>query len=1105
MFLTLAHKLGAKVDEAGLENLWDVISYPFLGEEAHAALTAHLKDLVAAADSLQAWKSSPHGSTVRFEDDGTLASVRTYLRVIIADSDARSDAQKGAIVPNLNQTSEHDEISRFATSASPLAQQARGDIWEATREFFTSGAFSKASTRKMPNPLYFMNEEDVLMPENPLMGFHLATGYTPLTELSPLRPDLSDDSDDPRSLKSAKVQFNEWAHALCGRLGSLLTISLVSADPLAYCDSVQRLASGEQNTGSYRMQNSADELRLDSKSVGQFDAIEASHITGNRIRTLITLASAVPLLKDVPWSTIYTELNIRMGDMRENPLEDILYAETHAVSLLLGVGAAEIATNTSSTSIVDDVLLGIEDDVELGNQTSPIHYRLSWKHIHALSGEPSRGPLNISADELVDLLTELDEKISTVEERSTESLRSGRGPTVYYRLALLVPLIKAASRHIQFPVAEACSKLLDTINQDPKRAGIPEELHELSLQMHRRGLYSASYLADPVSPDSRETKAAAVPTVAAVSAVIKDSSELESFFAVDQVEKKAISFEARVTHSKGKVEMFRDLQLISGSSVEVTGPPNLSGFQERGLNIDMDGDPDGKKLIVLSFWIPITLLVNEDVEFQLVGMPSPMVEGFYGITLCKGKLVDELASSDPQFIITPSMPSSKGESIKFSPDAPVKGVAYDLQTPGRPDDGQGAVTIQFSTEEKTTTLVARQNLRSKQAKKLLADKVPIAIKQSGPFSLNVVFITQADALIYTVRYPVPVTCVGIKTRVARTTGWIEVITPFATHEENPELSNSIFPSMLSSSGVPVPLNLPQLNLDSLPALDLSDEAAIKWIITLTSFQFSSRERVERATADEKTGMTESSRINFKESLFSMFMASTGLQGGQTGLFVLNQPGGEGVHMIMLVSAVRLDCAANSVVLDAAVIPLTAEMINDPEMESFLLVLRTLEICSLDVDEEELKIWKSVLPALSERCRTWEHGPSCEYKQAGATAPLSLKIGEPVLCSCGKGQIPEAFLGLPGWKEAASKHAVRLGISPAFACPLVERTVDFAGVMPRAKEVARCKACGTTEGDLDEGGKLRRCVGCRGVLYCSGECQKKDWKKHRFECKEGEQS
>lgn len=1055
--------------------------------------------MIAAAESLEKWKATPFASAVKLEDEATAASIKDYLTTAILSYESKPDARE-VIVPNLNQTSQHGEVSRFATSASPLAQQARGDIWESTRGFFTTGAFSESADGKLPNPLYVSNG-GVLMPENPLMGFHLATSYTPLTELSPLRPELSDAPDSHRSLESAKVQFSEWTHALCEHLGSSLTISLVVADPVAYCDAVQRLASGDKDAGAYRMQNSVEALHLSPSSVKAFDTIEASNVTGNRIRTLLTLASAAPLLKDAPWSTIFTEFNIWMGEMRENPLEDLLYAETRAVELLLGVGAAEVATNSSSSSIVDDVLLGIEDNVPIGNQTSPIYYRLSWKHIHSLSGEASRFPMSISAQHLVDLLIELDHKIFASEERHKEAIRS-RGTSQLYCLSDLVPLIKAAARHVQFPITEVCVKFLDAVNKEPKRPGISEELHELTLQMHLRGLYSASYLADPVSPDSRETKAASVPTVAAVSVVVKDYSPLESFFGADQVEHRAISFEAHVVHSKGKAEIFRDLQFISAGEVEVTGPPNLSGFQERAIRVKSPRGEDGERLVVLSFWVPIALLVNEDVEFRLIGQPYPLVEGVYGITVCRGTLVDELASDEPQFIITPSMPSPSGKSITFKPDAPVKGVAYDVQTPGRPDDCQGPVAINYSAADKATTLVARQNLRSEHGRKLLADKVPIAIKQSGPFSLNVVFVKDEDALIYTLHYPAPVTTVGIKSRVARTTGYIEVIAPFSAYENNPELSNSIFPSTLSTNGLPVPVNLPNLNLNNLPALDLANEAAAKWIITLTSFQFSSKERLDRAGANEETGMTQSNRVNFKESLFSMFMTATGLQGGQTGLFVLNQPGGQGVHMVLLVSAVRLDCSSNSVVLDAAVIPLTAEILKDKEMEDFLLLLRTLEICSLDVDEGELEVWKSVLPAMSERCRTWEHLPSCEYKEPGAAAPLSLKPGGPVLCGCGKGRLPENFVGIPGW-DAASKHAVRVAISPAFACPLVERTVDFAAVMPAEKEVPKCHVCGKKEEDLQDGEQLRRCTGCLGVLYCSGACQKKDWKKHRFECKQPE--
>ena len=43
----------------------------------------------------------------------------------------------------------------------------------------------------------------------------------------------------------------------------------------------------------------------------------------------------------------------------------------------------------------------------------------------------------------------------------------------------------------------------------------------------------------------------------------------------------------------------------------------------------------------------------------------------------------------------------------------------------------------------------------------------------------------------------------------------------------------------------------------------------------------------------------------------------------------------------------------------------------------------------------------------------------------------------------------------------------------------------------------CNACGTTEAML---GDYQRCGGCKDIFYCSPECQKTDWSKHKKSCK-----
>jgi hypothetical protein len=124
------------------------------------------------------------------------------------------------------------------------------------------------------------------------------------------------------------------------------------------------------------------------------------------------------------------------------------------------------------------------------------------------------------------------------------------------------------------------------------------------------------------------------------------------------------------------------------------------------------------------------------------------------------------------------------------------------------------------------------------------------------------------------------------------------------------------------------------------------------------------------------------RVNYKESLFSMFMSFAGLQGGTANIFVLDKPNDGGGQIIILVSSLRLDLANHTVVLDCAVVPLIFKIM--PGLDLFLAattlpgvgpILRTI------VDHDELTLWREILPSQVERCRSWEHKPSCEYQFA----------------------------------------------------------------------------------------------------------------------------
>lgn len=53
--------------------------------------------------------------------------------------------------------------------------------------------------------------------------------------------------------------------------------------------------------------------------------------------------------------------------------------------------------------------------------------------------------------------------------------------------------------------------------------------------------------------------------------------------------------------------------------------------------------------------------------------------------------------------------------------------------------------------------------------------------------------------------------------------------------------------------------------------------------------------------------------------------------------------------------------------------------------------------------------------------------------------------------------------------------------------------------PKSALDKTCAVCKKPEPKVEEGKKLRYCSRCEMVLYCSRECQKTDWKRHKKDC------
>ena len=236
-------------------------------------------------------------------------------------------------------------------------------------------------------------------------------------------------------------------------------------------------------------------------------------------------------------------------------------------------------------------------------------------------------------------------------------------------------------------------------------------------------------------------------------------------------------------------------------------------------------------------------------------------------------------------------------------------------------------------------------------------------------------------------------------------------------------------------------------------------------------------------------------MNVKATIHAILVGATGVQRQQSRVFGLNVKGN--TDTVIFVPTLRFDLASNTLVADAYVLPLNEGRVRKVEKT---LVAVIGELLHVELWGDEVVAWKRLLPALAERCRTWKHGPNCEFL-AKKLIPLSLEHESDPLCSCGKGKdVSEAFVKEKKW-ESATPFVTRIALGPIFGVPYVESVGGFTETIARELDKGfeerrdRCARCGGPGKP-----KLLVCGACKNSSYCSVGCQKEDWKKHKSTCK-----
>jgi hypothetical protein len=343
-------------------------------------------------------------------------------------------------------------------------------------------------------------------------------------------------------------------------------------------------------------------------------------------------------------------------------------------------------------------------------------------------------------------------------------------------------------------------------------------------------------------------------------------------------------------------------------------------------------------------------------------------------------------------------------------------------------------------------------------------------------------------------------------RIARKSGWIEVITPFVTNISGSSFNFTKFSIIKEAAGRYYSWNMPRLLINLLPQLKLSTKNDLNWINMNISSFFSIRERSlrEKHLNDLTTGDVF---VDLKENIFSLFVRGAGIKLTPTSkperpqkIFFLNTQDG-GVMTIIFCIGIRLEPNNNTLVADSYVLPLTPEIVSILAKE--LSILRDKNVIILNCTMDSYELWTLYIKASVERSRSWNHRRSCTGK---------LKDGmfdhlQQFLCRCGAGKMANEFEANVEWKPF-TPFVTRCLFTPLFPVQCMEPIItmsigrsqissqgDIKGNSPTDESCLTCKAKGGAVS-----GKLLTCTGCRKATYCSKECQKKDWKYHKASCR-----
>jgi len=389
--------------ENRLSSIWNIFYHMMLDKDSLSLLIEQCRKLVPLAQDMQTWKLGPYAHIVTMCDNATLFDIQRFWKLWLGTADFNvqqtkrftenfQDGLKGVRARNKDCF-----IMTSMRSAGPLAPVTLIAATDQFESFWTSGVTDDGIQAAKPainvNPTFAFSASGdkfaVHYATDPILGFHLAE------TLASSGCALSDDESAAivfKMVQAARHQFNAWCKAVIRRTqhksasSAPFVVRMYAGEALAFCQALHAIGIGLQpHTPSFVVPWKRSVVQLDKTAYGShasspaptsFNVIETSNLL-DYLGLHNLLIVTVPLLRNSPSSTLYTEALLTLGESAAKGILTRMCGDPSTISLLLGVIPSGYVSRFTTRSNMSETFM---HDI-LNGPKAQHHERLAWKPV----------------------------------------------------------------------------------------------------------------------------------------------------------------------------------------------------------------------------------------------------------------------------------------------------------------------------------------------------------------------------------------------------------------------------------------------------------------------------------------------------------------------------------------------------------------------------------------------------------------------------------------------------------------------------------------------------------------------------------------------------